>query len=52
VVFDDLAAAERFASDVRGNVENQRHVGVENLSLVVEEVAAHTGGEAATHGAS
>ncbi|HWH99853.1 MAG TPA: hypothetical protein VNT27_05945, partial [Propionibacteriaceae bacterium] len=44
IVFDDLAAAERFASDVRGNAENQRRGGVENLSLVLEEVAAHTAG--------
>ena len=42
IVFDDAAAAEAFASDVRGNIENQRRAGVENVSLTVEEVAAHT----------
>ena len=42
IVFDDAAAAEAFASDVRGDIENQRRAGVENVSLTVEEVAAHT----------
>ena len=42
IVFDDRAAAEAFAVDVRGNIENQRRAGVENLSLVIHEVAAET----------
>ena len=33
IVFDDRAFAEQFASDVRGNAQNQRRPGVENLSL-------------------
>lgn len=43
IVFD-LASAEQFGSDVSGSAENQRRAGVENLSLVVEEVAAQTAG--------
>ena len=42
IVFDDRAAAEAFAVDVRGNIENQRRAGVENVSLVIHEVAAET----------
>lgn len=42
IVFDDRAVAEAFAADVRGNVENQRRAGVENLGLVIHEVAAET----------
>lgn len=42
IVFDDRTAAEAFVADVRGNVENQRRAGVENLSLVVHEIAAET----------
>lgn len=41
IVFDALDAAEAFASNVRANLDNQRSAGVENLSLVVEEVTAH-----------
>jgi len=44
IVFDDLGSAEQFASDVRSNAENQRRAGVENLSLVLEEFAAHSAG--------
>jgi hypothetical protein len=36
------AAAEAFATDVRGNVENQRRAGMENVSLVIDEVSAET----------
>ena len=42
IVFEDRAAAEAFASDVRGNIENQRRAGMENVSLVIEEVSAET----------
>jgi hypothetical protein len=42
IVFEDRFAAEAFAADVRGNIDNQRRAGVENLSLVVHEVAAET----------
>jgi len=31
-----------FAAEVRGNMDNQRRAGVENLSLVVHEIAAET----------
>ncbi len=40
IVFDDRAAAEAFAANVRGNIDNQRRAGVENLSLAVHQVAA------------
>ena len=43
IVFADRPAAVAFAEDVRGNVENQRLAHVENVSLVIEEVAAQTG---------
>ncbi len=42
IVFEDGAAAEAFATDVRGNIENQRRAGMENVSLVIEEVSAET----------
>lgn len=42
IVFADRSSAEAFAADVRGNVVNQRRAGVENISLVIDEVAAHT----------
>jgi hypothetical protein len=42
IVFDDRATAEAFAADVRGNFDNQQRVGVQNLSLVIHEVAAET----------
>jgi len=42
IVFEDRTAAEAFAADVRGNIDNQRRAGVENLGLVVHEVAAET----------
>ena len=42
IVFQDRAAAEAFASDVRGNLENQQRAGVENVSLVIDEVTAQT----------
>jgi hypothetical protein len=42
IVFRERAAAEGFAADVRGNIENQRSVGVHNVSLVIHEVTAHT----------
>ena len=42
IIFGEAAAAHAFASDVRGNIENQRRAGVGNVSLVIEEVTAHT----------
>jgi hypothetical protein len=42
IVFEDNAAAEAFATDVRGNIENQRRAGMENVSLVIDEVSAET----------
>jgi hypothetical protein len=42
IVFADRAKAEAFAETVRGNLENQRRAGVENLSLVIDEVAGQT----------
>jgi hypothetical protein len=42
IVFEDRAQAEAFADTVRGNLENQRSVGVENLSLVIDEVTEQT----------
>ena len=42
IVFEDKAAAEAFATDVRGNIENQRRAGMENVSLVIDEVSAET----------
>ena len=41
VVFDDLAAAEAFASNARANLDHQREAGVENVALTVEAVTAH-----------
>lgn len=42
IVFHDRDAAEAFAAGVRGNIENQRRAGVENISLAVHEIAAET----------
>ena len=42
IVFDDRPSAEEFAGNVRGNIENQRQAGVENISLDIAEVAAQT----------
>jgi hypothetical protein len=42
IVFDDRPSAEEFAGNVRGNVENQRQAGVENISLDIDEVVAQT----------
>lgn len=42
IVFADLASAEAFAADVRGNIENQARAGVTNLSLDLAEVSATT----------
>ena len=42
IVFEDRASAVAFASSVRGNLDNQRRVGVENLSLVIDEVTDQT----------
>ena len=42
IVFEDRAQAESFAGNVRGNLENQRSAGVENLSLVIDEITDQT----------
>lgn len=42
IVFADRESAEAFASDVRGNVENQARAGVRNISLDLAEVSATT----------
>jgi hypothetical protein len=42
IVFDDRASAEAFASDVRGNIDNQARAGVTNISLDLAEVSATT----------
>ena len=44
IVFEDQDSADGFAANVRGNLENQRAAGVENVSLTVEEVTAHAPG--------
>ncbi|MCW2811837.1 MAG: hypothetical protein JWP61_2295 [Friedmanniella sp.] len=40
IVLEHEAEAQRFAADVRGNRDDQRRAGAENISLVVDEVAA------------
>lgn len=42
IVFSDLQAAEEFAANVRGNVENQARAGVTNVSLDLVTVVATT----------
>ena len=42
IVFRERSAAEGFAADVRGNIENQRRAGVHNVNLVIHEVTAQT----------
>ena len=42
IVFEDRAAAEAFATDVRGDIENQRMLGMENVSLVIDKISAET----------
>lgn len=42
IVFDDRSAAESFAADVRGNIENQSRSGVRNISLDLVTVTAMT----------
>lgn len=42
IVFGDRPAAELFAAQVRGNVENQELAGVHNLDLVIHEITAET----------
>jgi hypothetical protein len=42
IVFEDMASAKTFASDVRGNVTNQQRSGVHNLGLEIQELAAQT----------
>jgi hypothetical protein len=42
VIEVERAAAEAFASDVRGSIENQRQADVENVSLIVDEVSAES----------
>jgi hypothetical protein len=42
IVFSERDAAERFAAEVRGNLENQAAAGVTNVSLDLTEVIATT----------
>jgi hypothetical protein len=42
IVFADRESAEAFATDVRGNLENQARAGVRNISLALAEVSATT----------
>ncbi len=42
IVFEDRGAAESFAADVRGNIENQSRAGVRNVSLDLVAVRATT----------
>lgn len=42
ILFSERDAAEQFAADVRGNVDNQAAAGVTNVSLDLTEVIATT----------